>query len=196
MHLTRAGHALAALTLAALTIGLTLTLTARHAAALTLVLVRHAEKGTGDDPPLTPAGEARAARLARLFAENQLAAIYVTDTRRSAATAAPTAKQHAVEPLVRSRKDAAAHVKALAAELRARADADVVLAVEHSDTIPLLLSALGVAKPPVLGDADYGDVFVVTWTATGAGTTGATAAANAPGSGPPPAPALLRLALP
>ena len=154
---------------------------ARSAYALTLVLVRHAEKATGDDPPLTPGGEARAERLAQLFAGRPLAAIYVTDTRRSAATAAPTAREKKLEPLVRSRKDGPEHVKGLAAELRARADTDLVLAVEHSDTVPLLLTALGVAHAPTLGEADYGDVFVVTWSAA---------------SPPSQPPVFLRLALP
>lgn len=152
-------------------------LSAHPAAALTLVLVRHAEKATGDDPTLTPLGEARAERLAQLLAGRPLAAIYVTDTRRSAATAAPTARAHKLEPQVRSRKDAAEHVRGLAGELRGRAETDLVLAVEHSDTIPLLLAALGVAQPPTLGDNDYGDVFVVTWS----------------GASPP---VMLRLALP
>ncbi len=147
---------------------LALTLTAGPAVATTLVLVRHAEKATGDDPPLTPAGAVRAERLATLFEASPLAAIYITDTRRSAETAAPAARRSGVVPQVRSRRDAAEHVRTLAAELRKRADADVVLAVEHSDTVPLLLGALGVASPPVLTDADYGDVFVVTWSgATG-----------------------------
>jgi broad specificity phosphatase PhoE len=155
-----------------------LALTAAPASATTLVLVRHAEKATGDDPPLTPAGVARAERLAALFDASAVAAIYITDTRRSAETAAPTARQEGVVPLVRSRRDAAEHVRALALELRKHADSDVVLAVEHSDTVPLLLGALGVASPPKLTDADYGDVFVVTWT------------------GPAGAPAVFRLAQP
>jgi broad specificity phosphatase PhoE len=162
----------------ALGAALALALAGASAAATTLVLVRHAEKAAGDDPPLTPAGVLRAERLAALFATSVLTAIYITDTRRSAETAAPTARAEGVVPQVRSRRDAAAHARALADELRQRPDSDLVLAVEHSDTVPLLLGALGVASPPVLTDADYGDVFVVTWSGA-AGT-----------------PALLRLSLP
>lgn len=130
--------------------------------ALTLVLVRHGQKAAGDDPPLTPVGAEWARRLATLFAGRAPQAIFVTDTRRSAETAAPTAAAAGLTPQVRSRKDAAAHVAALAAELRARPATDLVLAVEHSDTIPLLLGVLGEGKPPTLADGQYGDVFVVT----------------------------------
>jgi len=136
--------------------------------ATTLLLVRHAQKAQGEDPVLTEAGAAWAERLAAAIASAGVSAIYVTDTRRSALTAAPAARSGGLTPLVRSRTDAPAHAAALATELRARSDTDVVLAVEHSDTVPLVLKSLGVANPPTLGDQDYGDVFVVTWSAAAA----------------------------
>lgn len=140
-------------------------LAAGAAQATTLVLVRHGQKGEGKDPELTPAGEAWAERLSTLLAPTPLAAVFITDTRRSAMTAAPAARRARLEPQVRSRADGPAHANALAAELRARPESDVVLAVEHSDTVPLVLKALGVATPPELGDQDYGDVFIVNWAA-------------------------------
>ena len=72
----------------------------------TIVVIRHAEKDTANvaDPALSPAGEARAALLARLFGNAQgpgrLDAIYVSDTLRSRMTAAPLATRLGIVPIV------------------------------------------------------------------------------------------------
>ena len=68
-----------------------------------IIVVRHAEKvlGAGSDPPLTPAGEARAALLASMFgghAPGHIDAIYVTATVRNRMTAAPLAASLGLTP--------------------------------------------------------------------------------------------------
>ena len=56
------------------------------------------------DPPLTEAGEARAALLARMFGDARLAgnidAIYVSPAQRSRLTAAPLAARLGLTPVV------------------------------------------------------------------------------------------------
>ena len=59
-------------------------------------LIRHAEKDLTDpdtkNPKLRPCGEERADRLAAIFKDVNLQAVYSTDFKRTQSTAKPTAK--------------------------------------------------------------------------------------------------------
>ncbi|MGC1387558.1 MAG: phosphoglycerate mutase family protein, partial [Steroidobacteraceae bacterium] len=71
-----------------------------------IIVVRHAEKvmDVGGDPPLSEAGEARAALLARMFSDARLVgridAIYVSPAQRNRLTAAPLAARLGLTPVV------------------------------------------------------------------------------------------------
>lgn len=112
-----------------------------HGDARTFVLVRHAEKATDDpkDPTLTPAGTARAQRLADTLAHERVVAVYATAYRRTQLTAAPTAASHRLT--VRT-YDASMPADTFAAQLLHDHDSGTVLVVGHSNTIPALASAL------------------------------------------------------
>ena len=64
-----------------------------------MFVVRHAEKELdgGDDPGLTEEGQARAERLAAVFRNAELAAIYASEKRRTYDTAVPAATVHELE---------------------------------------------------------------------------------------------------
>ena len=70
------------------------TLAAPTATAQQMVyVVRHGEKlDDSKDPVLSPAGEARAVRLANMLASSGVKAIYTTQYRRTVLLAAPTAR--------------------------------------------------------------------------------------------------------
>jgi broad specificity phosphatase PhoE len=129
----------------------------------TYIVVRHAEKqlGTIDDPPLAPEGEARAARLARLFGVTSdtgaIAAIYVTDTRRSQQTAAPLAARLRLTPVVVPGRDVEAAIRRARMEHRG----GNVLFVAHSNTIPDIVRALAGIEIPAIPDDQYEDLYVV-----------------------------------
>ena len=126
-------------------------------AAPTVFVVRHAEKttGGGNDPELSPAGRDRANALARILKDSQITAIFVTEFRRTQETAAPTAKETQIAPTIVSSKD----IAGLAAKLRAvKGNA---LVVGHSNTIPDLMKALGIAIPINIPDAEYTEIFIV-----------------------------------
>ncbi len=57
----------------------------------TIILVRHAERDPGDDPPLTTEGMTRAQNLALALADAGVTAIYCTDLIRNRDTAQPLA---------------------------------------------------------------------------------------------------------
>ena len=70
--------------------------------ATTVIVVRHAEKATGqgDDPHLSEAGEARARALARALENAGVTSVITTQFVRTAETAAPTARAAGVAPEV------------------------------------------------------------------------------------------------
>jgi broad specificity phosphatase PhoE len=127
------------------------------AAQSTLFLVRHAEKANsgGNDPDLSTAGHARADTLATMLKDAGLSAIYTTEFKRTQQTAAPVAKIMDLTPTIVPAKDSAALIAKL------RNPGGNVLVVGHSNTIPELIKALGIATPISLADDDYDNLFVI-----------------------------------
>jgi broad specificity phosphatase PhoE len=130
----------------------------------TIVVVRHAEKqlNAGDDPPLTPAGEARAELLARMFgggAPGSVNAIYVSPTLRNRMTAAPLVQKLGLTPLVAP----AEQPVALARRVLREHEGERILVVGHSDTVPVIVETLaGVKTVPAIADDEYGTLYIVT----------------------------------
>jgi broad specificity phosphatase PhoE len=126
-----------------------------------IYLVRHAEKDLTPglaDPPLTPAGEARAAMLSQQLARRHPAALFTTDTRRTRATLAPLAQATGLVPEAYDAKNQAA----LAAHIRQDFKGKTVVVVGHSNTLLPLLAALGVAPlPSEIRDEEYNYLFKV-----------------------------------
>ena len=133
------------------------------AAEPVIVLVRHAERAdmapgggtTATDPDLSPAGRARAESLRKLLKDARVSAIYVTEYRRTAQTAAPLAAALGVEPSVIQSKD----VPALLEKLRAATG--TVLVVGHSNSVPQVLRELGVAEQVSIAEDEFDNLFVV-----------------------------------
>lgn len=141
------------------------------AAAQTVVLVRHAEKASPEgDPMLSAAGEARAAALAEALGGSHLTHVLITATNRTRQTAAPSAEAGGVTPEVVSFEGGgAAHVARVADRVRGLPTDAVVLIVGHSNTVPLIAGALGLAAPAEMADCEY-DRLTVLDLRTGAGT--------------------------
>ena len=141
----------------ALILSIALLLVADANAAPVIFLVRHAEKASpgGNDPDLSLAGQKRADALARILRDSQITAVFVTEFKRTQETAAPTAKAAHLSPTVVPANDIGALVEKL------RALNGNTLVVGHSNTIPDLLKALGIATPITISDDDYTEIFVV-----------------------------------
>lgn len=131
----------------------------RPATATTVVVVRHAEKkGAGDDPDLSEAGVVRSLRLAETLAGADVAAVYTSEFKRTAATAGPLCQSKKLQPKIVPAADATA----LAARLKKDNPGRVAVVVGHSNTVPAILKALGVKEPIAIGDDEYDRMFVVT----------------------------------
>lgn len=123
-------------------------------------ITRHAERADDpvrnqEDPPLSQAGEARAAKLRQMLQDADVKAIYVTQFRRTQETARPLAAKVNVKPEVMP-----SSVGSLVNALKSRHANDVVLIVAHSSTIPGIVKALAGQSVDVK-DSDYENLFVV-----------------------------------
>lgn len=125
---------------------------------LEVYLVRHAEKDTAvkEDPPLTPAGEARAVALAERLADVELKGVYSTDTLRTRSTAAPTARAKQLPLQLYDPREPAPMLEAL------REAGGTWLVVGHSNTVPGLVEALG-GRPgePIHEASEYDRLYSV-----------------------------------
>ena len=129
---------------------------------LYVVLARHAEKEAGDDPDLTAAGRARAAALAHALTQWPIEAVFVSQFTRTQATARPLERQFGIEATVVDAQD----VDGLAARIRAEGRRAVAI-VGHSNTVPAIIRALGVAEVREIPEHQYDDLFVVRLSADG-----------------------------
>ena len=144
---------------------------ARAQATTTIILVRHAEKAAipSDDPPLSPAGEARSLALLDALREAGVQAVVTTQLQRTRLTAAPLARELGLTPeVVPVSGSAATHARQVADYVLARHAGQTVLVVGHSNTIPEIVAALGAGLADPIDDDTYDDLYVVTRPADGA----------------------------
>ena len=135
-----------------------------HRSPTTLVIVmRHAEKqlDAGADPGLTAEGLDRARMLASQFQGpghvGGIDAVFVTQWRRSAATAAPLVAASHV-PLERVQDD---DVGGLVRRIEGDYAGHRVLVIAHSDTVPQIVKALSGSDVPAIGASEYGTTYVI-----------------------------------
>jgi 2,3-bisphosphoglycerate-dependent phosphoglycerate mutase len=126
----------------------------------TVILVRHGEKaGPSGDVPLSEAGAARAAELARVLGSVKLDAIYTTPFERTRKTAAPIGTKLGLQPVeVAAEKTYAADMVKIINDKHA---GGTVLVVGHSNTTRDVIVAFGGTIPEIL-DSAYDDLFIVT----------------------------------
>lgn len=122
-------------------------------------LVRHAERAqsmssSGADSGLSDVGRARAISLATLLKDAGIIAIFTTEFKRARETAAPLANSLGIAPTAVRSND----LKGLIPRLR-RTTGNV-LVVGHSDTLPEVMTDLGLSRVYV-GEDDYDNLFIV-----------------------------------
>ena len=125
----------------------------------TIILVRHAEKGTApaDNPSLTEAGKARATELVRVVGMSDIKAVYSSQYARTRETAEFVA-QHFSIPV---QQVDAAKTNDLVSDILSRHAGETVLVVGHSNTLPEIVQAFGgpaIADPE---DNEYDNLLVL-----------------------------------
>jgi len=125
-----------------------------------IFLVRHAERAAisghvPSDTGLSPVGRKRAEALARVLQDAQITAVYTTEYKRTRETAAPVAQSLGIQPEVIPGDD----LRGLIAKLKARSGN--MLVVGHSNTLPQIISALGVSSRVTVAESDYDNLFLV-----------------------------------
>jgi phosphohistidine phosphatase SixA len=130
-----------------------------------VIVIRHAEKEAVSipDPPLSAAGEARAALLARMFGEargaGRLDAIYVSSALRNQMTAAPLAARLKIVPIVAPSDDP----KALAHRIVRENSGKRVMVIGHINTVPDIVAALsGRSDIAQMDEQEFGTLYIVT----------------------------------
>lgn len=134
-------------------------------ATTTMIFVRHAEKaGPSEvDPGLTPAGQRRAAELARQLVDADVVAgvdaIYSTPYRRTKETAQPVAEAldlpiNIYEPV----EDYEPIVDQMVKDHKGK----IILVVGHSDTLPTMIADLGASKKvPPIAENEYDNIYII-----------------------------------
>jgi broad specificity phosphatase PhoE len=132
----------------------------------TVIIIRHAEKiidPNNPDVDLSPAGQARAQELARIFGDAGVNAIYATQYKRTQETVKPLADKLGLRVNIVNSKS----TNDLLAQIRAQNSGQTVFIAGHNNTVPEIIAALGGPKYPVIPESEYDNLFVVTVYRTG-----------------------------
>ena len=130
--------------------------------------IRHADKKL--TPPnadgLTPAGVKRAGLLARMLAESGISMAYSSTAQRARQTLAPLkaklcAKLSVATVAIDGPGQPDKHVDQIVAAIQQLQPDAVVGVVSHSDTVPLILKALGGGTIEPIEDTAFDKLFVL-----------------------------------
>jgi broad specificity phosphatase PhoE len=132
-----------------------------------VILVRHAEKASGDpnerDPELAPKSRERAARLATLFGKTAISRLVATEYKRTQQTLTPLSERVSKPVEVRS----AAQTNDLVRELRDAPPGSITIVATHSNVVPTIVRELGggplrdVGADGMLPETEYARVLVL-----------------------------------
>ena len=119
-----------------------------------IYLVRHGEKmAVGQDPELTPQGQARARDIAAILRRAGITAIFSTQTVRTRQTAAPLAQQTGLTIQFYDPRAPRALVETV------RGLSGAVVVVGHSNTLPELVKLFGGVPGTDIADDEFDRLY-------------------------------------
>ena len=146
-----------------------------YSQATVVMVIRHAEKATdpAGDPSLSEAGRQRAQALIDVAGEAGVTAIYSSQFKRTQETVAPLAAYLGLSVTTAeiSRDNLETYPKHLAETLLAEHRGETIVVVNHSNTVPLIVEALGGGPVPEITEDEYAHFFVVIIPASGPAQT-------------------------
>ena len=132
----------------------------------TVILIRHAEKNTepnNPDPDLSPAGQARAQELVRMFGDTGINAIYATQYKRTQQTVKPLADRLGL-PITQVNSK---NTVDLLAQIRAQHSGQIIFIAGHNNTVPEIVAALGGPTYPTIPETEFDNLYIVSVYRTG-----------------------------
>jgi len=132
----------------------------------TVILIRHAEKVIDPNNPdvdLSPAGQARAQELVRMFGDAGINAIYATQFKRTQQTVKPLADKLGLPVNQVNSKNTAD----LLTQIKAQNSGQVIFIAGHNNTVPEVIAALGGPTLPTIPENEYDNLYIVTVYRTG-----------------------------
>ena len=135
----------------------------QKSAATKIFIVRHAEKESGSDPLLTPAGNKRAGDLMRALKNKGIKKLYVSQYRRTQNTADSLRINFGIDTV---RYMADTLCDNLVNTIMGHNDfGKIILIVAHSNTIPQIIRKFGVTDYPYgdIPDNEFDNLFVITY---------------------------------
>ncbi|MDX6306266.1 MAG: hypothetical protein QOI77_3235 [Blastocatellia bacterium] len=132
----------------------------------TVILVRHAEKiidPNNSDPDLSPAGQARAQEIVRIFGDTGINAIYATQYKRTQQTVKPLADKLGL-PINQVNSKSTAD---LLTQIRSQNSGQIIFIAGHNNTVPEIIAALGGSTFPVIPETEFDNLYIVTVYRTG-----------------------------
>ena len=132
----------------------------------TVILIRHAEKVIDPNNPdvdLSPAGQARAQEIVRIFGDAGINAIYATQYKRTQQSVKPLADKLGLPINQVNSKNTAE----LLNQIKSQHSGQIIFVAGHNSTVPEIIAALGGPQYPVIPETEYDNLYVVTVYRTG-----------------------------
>jgi len=127
----------------------------------TVIIVRHAEKNiepNNPDPDLSPAGQARAQEIARMFGDAGVQAIYATQYKRTQQTVTPLASRLGLPVVSVDAKQSSELTRRILSNNRGQ----TVFVAGHNNTAPEIVNLLSGENYPQIPESEYDNMFIVT----------------------------------
>jgi broad specificity phosphatase PhoE len=127
-----------------------------------VIVVRHGEKAhtPKENPPLSPAGQARAQALLAALRDAGVTTVITTEQRRTRDTGAPlVAAVHPAIVVVPTSHDRREHARAVAAAVRKAGG--TVLVIDHQLTMPLIIAELGGPQVATVCDVEFSNLYLL-----------------------------------
>jgi phosphohistidine phosphatase SixA len=126
-----------------------------------VIIVRHAEKNiepNNPDPELSPAGQARAQEIARIFGDSGVQTIYATQYKRTQQTVAPLSARVGVPAIIVDAKQSTELARRILSNNRGQ----TVFIAGHNNTVPEIVNILSGENFPIIPESEYDNMFIVT----------------------------------
>lgn len=127
-----------------------------------IILVRHAEKAdaTVGDPPLSANGNLRAQALISALKRTPISQLIATQYQRTQQTLLPiSTDRHLPITVVEAEKPIEAHIQKVVEQVHAVKGNSLIAG--HSNTLPLIIKALGGPEIPAISEDDYSQLFLL-----------------------------------